>query len=316
MAVADPTKPTPQTSATKTTDFAGFIKPEMSGPLFDQAAKSSIVMRLARRIPLSPNGVDVPFTTSKPVAAWVAEGAEKPTTEGGLSLKHIKVAKMACTSVMSQEVVRANPGGYVDLLRPWIAEAFALTFDAAALHGTNTPFGVNNFVDATTKKVALGTATSATGSVYGDVVAGLDVLVKAGKKLTGFAFDREVEPLFLGSLDTAGRPLFIDAPTASDTVDVVTGGRLIGRPAVLGDTIAHTPTGVGAKKVLGYGGDWSQCVYGMVGGITYKVSTEATVNIGGTLTSAFQHNLVVLLAEAEFGFYCNDPESFVQYTSK
>ena len=307
---------TPQTKATTTADFSGFLKPEMSAPLFEQAAKSSVVMRLARQIPLSPNGVDVPFTTSKPQAAWVAEGAEKPTTEGGLGLKHIKVAKMACTSVMSQEVVRANPGGYVALLRPWLAEAFALTFDAAALHGTNTPFGANNFLDSSTKSVALGTATAATGSVYGDVVAGLDALVKAGKKLNGFAFDREVEPLFLGSLDTAGRPLFVDAPPLSDTTEVVTGGRLIGRPAMLGDTIKHLPTGGTAKTILGYGGDWSQCVYGMVGGISYKVSTEATVNLNGTLTSAFQHNLVVLLAEAEFGFYCNDPESFVKYTAK
>ena len=52
MAVADIKNPTPQTAAVKTTDFSGFLKPEMSAALFEMARKSSAVMSLARRIPL------------------------------------------------------------------------------------------------------------------------------------------------------------------------------------------------------------------------------------------------------------------------
>ena len=313
MAVGAGTR-TPQTAATVTGDFSGFLKPEMAAPLFEQARKMSTVMQLARRIPLGINGQEIPYTTAKASAAWVSEGGQKPTTESALGLKSIKPHKIAAISVVSAEVVRANPGNYIELLRADIAEAFAVAFDNAALHGKDSPFGADNNIDHTTKTVALGTATAATGSVYGDIVAGLDALVKDGKKLTGFAFDRQVEPLFLGSLDTAGRPLFIDAPPAADTTQVVTGGRLIGRQSYLGDNIGFTPaTG---KAVLGYGGDWSQCVWGAVGGISYRVSTEAAVTVGGALTSLFEHNLVAILAEAEYGFLCNDPESFVKYTAK
>ena len=315
MAVAAPGTQTPQTAATVTGDFSGFLKPEMSAPIFELARKSSIVMQLARRIPLGINGQEIPYTTQKATAGWVSEGGQKPTTESALGLKVMKPAKCAAISVVSAEVVRANPGNYLEILRADIAEAFAVAFDNAALHGVNSPFGANNNIDHTTKAVALGTATAATGSVYGDVVAGLDALVKDGKKLTGFAFDRQVEPLFLGSLDTAGRPLFIDAPPAADTTQVVTGGRLIGRQSYLGDNIKFTPGG--GKAVLGYGGDFAgQCVWGAVGGISYKVSTEAAVTVGGTLTSLFEHNLVAILAEAEYGWLVNDPESFVKYTAK
>lgn len=318
MAVGVPGTQTPQTAATVTGDFSGFLKPEMSAPIFEQARKMSSIMQLARRIPLGINGQEIPYTTQKATAAWVAEGGQKPTTESALGLKTIKPHKIAAISVVSAEVVRANPGNYIELLRADIAEAFAVAFDNAALHGTNSPFGTGNNVDATTKAVALGTAAAASGSVYGDVVAGLDALVKDNKKLTGFLFDRSVEPLFLGSLDTAGRPLFVDAPPLSDTTQVVTGGRLIGRSAYLGDNVGFTPTtGTGTKKVLGYGGDFAgQCVWGAVGGISYKVSTEATVTVGGTLTSLFEHNLVAILAEAEYGFLCNDPQAFVKYTAK
>lgn len=292
-----------QTDPTLTTDFEGFLRPEIAQNYFAEARKRSTVQQLARQIPMGINGVEIPFSTAKASAAWVAEAGHKPTTESGLSLKSIKPAKLAAISVVSAEVVRANPGNYMSILRDDIAEAFAVAFDAAVLHGTSTPFGA--FVDQTTKSVALGTTAQANGSVYGDVVAGLDLLVKDGKKLTGFCFDRVVEPTFLGSTDTVGRPLFVETPLA-DTTAVVTPGRLIGRPAFLGDNIKADPT-------VGYGGDWSQIVWGSVGGISYKVSTEAAVTLNGQLVSLFEHNLVAILAEAEYGVLVNDPESFVKY---
>ena len=37
------------TAATQTSDFAGFLKPEQAQAYFDQARKTSVVQRLARR---------------------------------------------------------------------------------------------------------------------------------------------------------------------------------------------------------------------------------------------------------------------------
>lgn len=294
-----------QSNATVTGDFSGFLNPTMAQNYFEEARKRSTVMQLARRIPLGINGVEIPYSTSKATASWVNEGGLKPTTESGLALKTITPHKIAAISVVSAEVVRANPGNYMSILRDDIAEAFAVAFDNAALHGTSSPFGAGQNIDATTKSVEVGTATAGAGGVYADVVAGLSELVTDGKRLTGFAFDRVVEPMFLGSVDTVGRPLFVETPLA-ETTAAVTPGRLIGRPTFLGDNIA-------AGDVVGYGGDWSQAVWGAVGGISYKVSTEAAVTIGGTLTSLFEHNLVAILAEAEYGFLVNDVEAFVKY---
>lgn len=293
-----------QTDATSTGDFDGFLRPEIAQNYFAEARKRSTVMQLARQIPLGINGQEIPFSTSKATASWVSEGGQKPTTESGLSLKSIKPHKIAAISVVSAEVVRANPGNYMSILRDDIAEAFAVAFDNAALHGTSTPFG--DYVDETTKEVALGTATSANGGVFADVVGGMTQLVNAGKKLNGFAFDAVVEPVFLGSIDNNGRPLFVDTPL-TETTSVITPGRLVGRTAFLGDNVK-------SGDIVGYGGDWSQVVWGAVGGISYKVSTEAAVTIGGTLTSLFEHNLVAILAEAEYGLLINDVDAFVKYT--
>ena len=301
------------TAATTTGQFAGFLKPDQAAAYFDQAKKSSSVQQLARQVPLGINGAEVPVVTSKPTAGWVAEGGKKPATQGALSLKTLTPKKMAAIAVVSAEVVRANPGNYINILRDDIAEAFAITFDTAALHGTNTPFG--QYVDQTAKAVELGTTTKANGGVYGDVVAGLKLLVDDGKRLSGFAFDRKIEPTFLGAVDNNGRPLFVETPL-EDTTSVVTPGRLLGRPAFLGDQIGTaivtgTPNTGG---IVGYGGDWSQVVWGVVGGISYDVSTQATVTINGELVSLWEHNLVAVRAEAEYGLLINDTAAFVKYT--
>lgn len=301
------------TAASKTSDFAGFLKPDQAQAYFDQARKSSSFMQLARQVPLGINGAEVPVVTSKATAGWVAEGAQKPASKGAVGIKTITPKKIAAIAVVSAEVVRANPANYMSLLREDIAEAFAIAFDAAAFHGTNTPFA--QYIDQTTKTVELGTTLKANGGVYGDIVAGLKLLVQDGKKLNGFAFDRVVEPTFLSAVDNNGRPLFVETPL-EDTASVVTPGRLIGRNAYIGDglTTAVVPGTPNTGGIVGYGGDWSQAVWGTVGGISYDVSTQATVTINGALTSLWENNLVAIRAEAEFGLLINDVASFVEYT--
>jgi HK97 family phage major capsid protein len=292
------------TAATVTGDFSGFLDAEQSAPIFDEARRSSDVQQLTRQIPLGINGQEIPVTTSKPTAGWVAEGAKKPASKGAMSLKTMTPKKLAAIAVVSAEVVRANPGGYVDSLRPDLAEAFAIAFDAAALHGTSTPF--TTYIDQTTQTdVEIGTAAASAGSVYADLNSGLAALVADGKRLTGFAFDVAAEPLFNAAVDTTGRPLFVDSPTI-DNAAPVRSGRVLGRPAFMGEGVADSTT-------VGYGGDWSQAVWGTVGGITYDVSTDATVTINGALVSLWENNLLAVRAEAEYGWLVNDVDAFVTY---
>ena len=295
------------TAATRTSDFSGFLSREQSAPIFEQAARQSVVQRLTRQVPLGINGQSIPVVTGKVTAGWVAEGAQKPASQGSVALKTIDPKKLAAIAVVSAEVVRANPGGYMDLLRPQIAEAFAIAFDAAALHGTSSPFTTNLDTGSSTQEFT-GTAPAFT-AVYDDLNAGLATLVNAGKKVTGSAWDSRMEPVFNGAKDSSGRPLFLDGPPV-ETAETIRQGSLFGRPSFMGDGVyAATP------KIYGYMGDWTQAVWGAVGGISYKVSTEATVTINGTLVSLFENNLVAILAEAEYGFLVNDAASFVKFTN-
>lgn len=62
------------------------------------------------------------------------------------------------------------------------------------------------------------------------------------------------------------------------------------------------------------GGDWSQAAYGVGMDISIRVSNEASyTDTDGTVHSAFQENLVLLLAEAYYGFVIGDVNAFVTY---
>ena len=291
-----------QTSPTNTSQFNAFLNPTEAAPYFEGARRNSVVQSLARQVPLGINGEQIPVSTSKATAGWVSEGGRKPSTESGLAIKTMTPEKIAAISVVSAEIVRANPGNYMEILRGDITESFGLAFDQAVLHGTDSPF--DESLSDTSKIVNLGGNSAENGGVYGDLVDVLRALKSDGKKLTGFAFDGIAEPDFLSSTDTSGRPLFLESPYENS---VLSAGRLIGRQAYLGDGVANADA-----STIGFAGDWSQVIWGAVGGISFDVSTEATVTIDGQLISLWENNLVAIRAEAEFGVLINDVEAFAQ----
>lgn len=298
------------TAATSTTDFDGFLSPAESAPIFDDARRQSVFQQLIPQTPLGINGQKVPVVTTKPTANWVGEGGKKPATAMGMDLLFIEPKKLAAIAVLSAEVVRANPGNINGQLRPYLAEAFAVAFDLAVGYdvggdGTGTsPF--DNPLNSTTKSVEIGTTTAANGGIHGDLVAGMKLLVDDGKKLTGFGIDDRLEPTLWGAVDTTGRPLYVELPTDETSQTIARPGRLLNRPSFMGEGVGHGTT-------VAFGGDFRKAAWGVVGGISYRVSTEATVTINGQLTSLWENNLVAVLAEAEYGYVNSDVESFVKY---
>lgn len=298
------------TAPTKLSDFEGFLDEEESAPIFNDAVRQSVFQQLFRRVPLGINGNKIPVVTTKPVANWIGEGETKPATSIGLGLEHIAPKKLAAIAVMSAEVVRANPGNVTGELRNQLAGAFATAFDYAVaydLGGDGT--GSGPFDDAlvdTTKSVTIGTASQEEGGIHADLVAGLSLLVNDGKKLRGFALDDIVEPHLWGAVDKNGRPIYVDLPTDSTSDAIARPGRLLNRPSFMGEGVAH-------DGVVAFGGDFTKGAWGVIGGISYRVSTEATVTINNTLTSLWENNLVAVLAEAEYGFVLADPNAFVKY---
>ena len=261
---------------TKTSDLSGFITPAEAAPIFERAARTSVVQQLSPQVPLGPSGVKIPVISTRPTAAWVGEGEQKPASAGSITPKTIEPKKLASIFVVSAEVARLNPAQFVTRMQGSFAETFAVAFDLAALHdvGPDGSAGAGPFstyVAQTTKTQEIGATAQNAGGVYGDLNAALGKVV-SGKDASG---------------------------------------RLLGRRGFFGEGVA-TPD---LTTTVGFGGDWGQTAWGVVGGISYRISTEASVTINGSLVSLFEHNLVAVLAEAEYGWLVNDTAAFVELTN-
>ena len=303
---------TPATVAlTGDTMFNGYLDPILAQDYFTEIEKSSVVQQISRKIPLGPTGVRIPHWTGDVRAKWVGEGEQKPVTKGDMTKQDIVPHKIATIFAASSEVVRANPANYLNTMRSKVAEAIALAFDAAVLHGVDSPFG--KCVADTTKSIQLGGAGS---TAFDQLNDGLSLLVLDGKKWNGTLFDNIAEPVLNAAKDKVDRPLFIES-TYTDINSPFRQGRVLGRPTFMSDHVTDPTKPNQDTGILGFQGDWTQLVWGQIGGLSYDVSDQATLDLsangdGSGLVSLWQNNLVAVRVEAEFGVLVNDPESFVK----
>lgn len=210
---------------------AGLLPATITSAIFDKTVESSAVQRLARRVPLSMDAnTSIPVSMDIPAAGWVSEGGSKPTGSGRVSVKQMEGKKVALLLPVSAEVARTNPAGLYDQLQQDLPVAIGRAFDYAAIHGKDLRTGGDGpFADYLTdgaSSIELGTATAANGGTYVDLVNGEKDVVDAGFDFTGFAADPRLKPTLKLSVDSQGRPLWVDAPQGG-----INAGNLIGYPA-------------------------------------------------------------------------------------
>lgn len=304
-----PVVPTPSTVAqTGDSMFSGYLDPELAQDYFSEVEKVSVVQQIARKVPLGTTGIRIPHWTGNVTAKWVGEGGQKPVTKGDMTKQDVVPHKIATIFAASAEVVRANPVNYLNTMRTKVAEAIAIAFDEAVLNGTLTPFGA--YIAQTTKQVSIG--QSGSSNAYLGLNSGLQQLLNDGKKWNGTLLDAVSEPTLNAAVDTANRPLFLEA-TYGDINAPFRSGRVLGRPTFISDHVASGTT-------IGYMGDWTQVIWGQIGGLSFDVSDQATLDLssaqdGSGIVSLWQNNLVAVRVEAEFGVLVNDKDAFVKITA-
>jgi HK97 family phage major capsid protein len=127
-----------------------------------------------------------------------------------------------------------------------------------------------------------------------------------GFDANGFVISPQLESQILNALDGNDRPLFIGNAQTDGNI-----GSLLGRP-VFKSRAAYKDT---TTDVLGFGGDWSQAVWGSVEDVVIKVSDQATLTAGEDTINLFQQNMFAVLAEIEIGFRVGDLDAFSRITA-
>lgn len=268
---------------------------EVSAEIMQKTQEQSAVMALARKIALPGRGLTIPVITGDPEASWVDETAIKPVSNPSMSTKIMQVYKLAVIVPFSDEF-RRDMAGLYDALVARLPLALAQKFDATVFHGAAPGSNFDTLASVTAQ-----TISGNGNSVYKALVSADTAIATAGGLCNGFAISAQGKGELLTAVDSTGRPLFVNS-VAEGAV-----------PRILGNPVAYSKAAYkdgtsgqnATPDVLGFAGDWTQAVYGVVEGVKIDMSDTATLTISNALTSLWERNMFAVRAEIEIGFRCD-----------
>ena len=265
----------------------------VSAEILQKTQEASVIMRLARQIPLPGNGVQIPVIASDPAAEWVTETGVKPVSTPTLDKKIMQAHKLAVIVPFSNEFRRDVPALYNALIAR-LPGVLAEKFDNTVIFGpaSGTLANFDNF--STVTGYALDEANK---TVYDGLVAADGGIATAGGIMNGIALAPQGKSVLLGAVDGEGRPLF-------NTVFESGISRVLGAPVHISKAAYKAgASGSGATPdVVGIAGDWTHAMYGTVEGVQVRYSADATLTSGNTTINLFQQNMFAVLVEIEVGF--------------
>ena len=257
---------------------------DVSNEILAKAQENSAVMKLARQIALPGRGTAINVITSDPEASWVGETAAKPVSNPGLETKVMRAYKLAVIVPFSNEF-RRDVSALYDALIERLPAALGKKFDDTVFHGSAPGSDFDTFAGVTAQSLA--------SDVYQGLVAADTDIALHGGITNGYVISAQGRGILLGATDQNKRPLFINN-VADGAVPVILGART---------ELSKAAFKSGSPSVVGYAGDWTQALYGVVEGVKIDYSSDATLVDGESNTiNLFQQNMFAVRAEIEVGF--------------
>ena len=258
---------------------------DVSAEILQKTQEGSAVMQLARQITLPGRGAAINVITSDPTAAWVGETSSKPVSNPGLETKVMRAYKLAVIVPFSNEF-RRDVASLYDALIERLPNALGQKFDNTVFGGTAAPGSDFDSLGSCT-------AQSLASDVYGGLVAADTDIALHGGVLNGFVLSPQARGILLGAVDGNDRPLFINS-VAEGAIPMVLGAQTY---------LSKAAFKSGTPSQVGFAGDWTQALYGVVEGVKIDYSSDATLTLGDDSTiNLFQQNMFAVRAEIEVGF--------------
>lgn len=274
------------------------LDPEVASFIIQKAQEQSAVMSLAQKIALPGWGLTIPVITSDPEAEWVSETGSKTVANPGLSKKVMQAYKLAVIVPFSEEFRRDMPA-LTNAIVNRLPLALAKKFDETVFHGTAPGSNFDTFAGVVTQSLA----GSGNTPEYDALVDADQAIATAGGILNGFVISPQMRGTLLKAKDGNDRPLFINS-AAEGAIPMI-----LGQPTY-SSKAAYDAT----ANVVGYAGDWTQAMYGVVNDITLTYSDQATLVSGEETINLWQQNMFAVRAEIEVGFVA-DTTCFNAFTT-
>jgi HK97 family phage major capsid protein len=284
----------------------GQIPQEQATLVLKEFMQQAAITKLAKYEPMNKPEKKFTYLAEGPGAYWVGEGEKIQTSKATWLQATLKTKKLGVIIPVSKEFLTYTVSDFFAQIRPAISEAFAIKFDQSALFGVGSPFGTGVSVferaDAAGNKVEL----NSLGNLYDELNALLALLEDADKDADGFTTTRKFKKNLRGAKDEHGLPVFND-PKGGATSDA------LGLPIGYVDSKSWDYT-----KAHLLAADWDYTRYGILQGIEYKISEDATLTTvqdeNGDPINLFERDMFALRATMQVGFMTLSDDAFAALT--
>ena len=252
------------------------IPTEEVGELLKVMPEESVLLKRARRQPMSTKTVKQTIMTTFPDAYWVdGDTGLKQTTKQSFSQPTMTAEELAVIAVVPDAVIDDSSLPIWETLRPYLAEAIGKKVDAAAIYGTDKP---------ASWPLALVPGAIAAGVITPGNLAATpaDERKDAGQLVAdlGLKMARDAGANLSGLIAQAGTGWELDRIRDADRRPIYDGvaGALRGVPFDELKNGAWSSVGTGDTAVPLIGVDWSQVYVGIRQDITVKMLDQAVIS--------------------------------------
>lgn len=285
---------------TTDTDFAAPLVnyTNMANDFIDFLRPQTIIGRIPnlRRVPFN---IRMPRQTGGGTAQWVGEGAPKPLTRQSFDFVNLGYMKLACITVITQELARFSSPSAEQIIRDDLAKAVVQQMDSDFMDSDNA--GVANVKPAaiTNGVTALASAGNTEANVRTDVGAMFAQWIAGNLNPAGGVWIMPVSAAMRLSLvvNALGQPAF---PTIN-----MNGGTFFGLPVVTSESAGLTDNSAQGHQVALVNAP--EILLADDGQVTIDVSREASLQMDDAptnppvaatvLQSLWQQNLIGIKAE-------------------
>lgn len=286
----------------------GEIPSEQGELVLKQFMTSSAVIQLAKHEPMTKPVKKFTYLAEGPGAYWVSEAERIQTSKAKWLKAEMEAKKLGVILPVTKEFLRYTVTNFFNEMGPAISEAFYTKFDQAALFGNDSPYAAGTSVweriEASGNKVEKGS----TPNLYLDL-NGLLALVEDGDNdPNGFTTTKKFRQELRGAVDDRNLPIFNDTRQGETA-------QALGLPIGYANGLSWD-----YDKAELITGDWDYARYGILQGIEYSISEDATLTTiqdeQGNPINLFERDMFALRATMHIAFMTLKDDAFAALTPK
>lgn len=286
----------------------GQIPSEEGTLILKEFLQNSVVAQLAKPEAMTKPVKEFTYLAEGPGAYWVDEAERIQTSKATWLQARMEAKKLGVIIPVSKEFLRYTVTDFFTQMRPAIAEAFYIKFDQAALFGNDSPYaaGVSVWenIEASGNKIELGTRDN----LYLDLNDLLALVEDGDNDPNGFTTTRRFRKDLRGAVDSNNLPIFNDARGGATA-------QALGLPIGFADGKSWD-----YDKAHLIAGDWDYARYGVLQGIEYSISEDATlttiVDGEGNPINLFERDMFALRATMHVAFMTLKEDAFAALIPK